>query len=203
MSSRKRSESMPLPPSPESSDSEDDMNPYLAAEQKWGMKLWCRICRHPKWPLRRLLSPSEVDEQRHCHGCSRMVVQNAEKTVVHHYWRPEMDSEDRGRIEALSRKIAGGHPCTPPAEPINDPPSAGEPLPEPSTSGISTTPQRRIVEWFPQVAADDHNRLVGLLLRVAPETEPVPVDEEVGADGQYRQRVRQGKGCAPSGWLPI
>ena len=203
MSSRKRTKFMPLPPSPEVSDSEDGVNPYLAAEEKWGRKMWCRICRYPKCPLRRLLPPSEVDEEGHCRGCGRMVIQNDEQTLVHHYWLPEMHSGERASIEALARKIAGGHPCVPPAEPISEPPSAGEPLAEPSTSGTLATPQRKIVEWFPQVAADDHRHLVGLLLRVAPETEPVPAGEEVGADGQYRPRVRQGKGPAPSGWLPI
>ena len=102
-----------------------------------------------------------------------------------------------------SRKRTKSMPLLPSREVSNSgQPPASKPLAEPSTSGALTTPQRKIVEWFPQVAADDHRRLVGLLLRVAPETEPVPPGEEVGADGQYRPRVRQGRDPAPSGWLP-
>ena len=92
-----------------------------------------------------------------------------------------MDSEERGSIarkgEVLARKIAGGHHCAPPVELTNDPPSAGDPLAEPSTSGTATTPQRKVVEWFPQVAAGDHRQLVGLLLRVAPETVTIRVPD--------------------------
>ena len=53
------------------------------------------------------------------------------------------------------------------------------------------------------MAAEDHRRLVGLFLRVAPKTEQFPAGEEVGADGQYRPTVRQRRGLAPTGWLPI